>query len=78
MLKSENTEATVKKCGRCRKLYDHYPTGKKVQYNAILRIQRSDAGEIVWGIRSLVTDLCPECMDEFEKFMTAKLVEEKK
>lgn len=23
------------------------------------------------------TDLCPECMDEFEKFMTAKLLEEK-
>lgn len=27
--------------------------------------------------KTLITDLCPECMDEFEKFMTAKLLEEK-
>lgn len=65
----------AKKCDRCGKFYEHYPVGNKFQYNAIRRIQRTAAGETVTCIRNLTTDLCPECMDEFEKFMTAKIKE---
>ena len=68
--------ALAKKCDRCGKLYEHYPTGNKSQYNAIRRIQRNGVGETINGFDN--TDLCQECMDEFEKFMTAKLREEKK
>lgn len=70
--------AMAKKCDRCGKLYEHYPTGNKSQYNAIRRIQRNSIGEAVHGVYEHSADLCPECMDEFEKFMTAKLQEEKK
>ena len=69
--------AMAKKCDRCGKLYEHYPTGNKLQYNAIRRFQRNAVGETITCVKTLVTDLCPECMDEFEKFMTAKLREEK-
>ena len=68
--------AVAKKCDRCGKLYEHYPTGKKLQYNAIRRIQRNAIGNTINS--SYAIDLCPKCMDEFEKFMTAKLQEEKK
>lgn len=67
--------AMAKKCDRCGKLYEHYPTGNKLQYNAIRRIQRNAVGETIYGVHN--TDLCQECMGEFEKFMTAKLREEK-
>lgn len=70
--------AMAKKCDRCGKLYEYYPTGNKLQYNAILRIQRNAVGETITCIKTLTTDLCPECMNEFEKFMTAKFQEEKK
>lgn len=29
----------AKRCDRCGKFYDHYPTGNKPQYNAIRRVQ---------------------------------------
>lgn len=69
--------ALAKKCDRCGKLYEHYPTGNKLQYNAIRRFQRNAVGETITGVRTLTTDLCPECMGKFEKFVTAKLREEK-
>ena len=67
--------AIAKKCDRCGKLYEHYPTGNKSQYNAIRRFQRNAVGETITCVNTLTTDLCPECMDEFEKFMTAKIKE---
>ena len=62
--------AMAKKCDRCGKLYEHYPTGNKLQYNAIRRFQRNAIGETITCIKTLTTDLCPECMCEFDKFMT--------
>ena len=70
--------ALAKKCDRCRKLYEHYPIGNKAQYNAIRKIQTNIAGETINGTHGLVIDFCPECMDEFEKFMAVKFQEEKK
>ena len=69
--------AMAKKCDRCGKLYEHYPTGNNLQYNAIRRFQRNAVGETITCVKTITTDLCPECMDEFEKFITAKLREEK-
>lgn len=69
--------AIAKKCDRCGKFYEHYPTGNKLQCNAIRKIQRNVAGETI-AKNDLVIDLCPECMDKFEKFMTAKFQEEEK
>ena len=62
--------AMAKKCDRCGKLYEHYPnpTGNKLQYNAIREIQRNVIGNTINS--SYIIDLCPECMSEFDKFMT--------
>ena len=68
--------AMEKKCDRCGKLYEHYPTGNKLQSNAIRKIQRDAFGGTMNAYNEWMMDLCQECMDEFEKFMTAKLKEE--
>lgn len=58
----------VKKCDRCGNLYEYYPM-RKVKRNIVIEtIAKYD----------LVINLCPECMDKFEKFMTAKFQEEEK
>ena len=58
----------VKKCNRCGNLYEYYPI-RKVKRNIVIEtIAKYD----------LVINLCPECMDKFEKFMTAKFQEEEK
>ena len=58
----------VKKCDRCGNLYEHYPI-RKVKRNIVIEtIAKYD----------LVINLCPKCMDKFEKFMTAKFQEEEK
>lgn len=62
--------AMANKCDRCGKLYEHYPTDNKLQFNAIRRMQRNAIGDTI--NHSYAIDLCPECMGEFEKFMTAK------
>ena len=62
--------ALAKKCDRCGKLYEHYPKGNKAQYNAIRKFQRNVACETINGCCSSAIDLCPECMADFEKFMT--------
>lgn len=67
--------AMVNKCDRCGKLYEHYPTGNKLQYNAIRRIQRNAIGNTINS--SYAIDLCPECINEFEKFMSVKFQEDK-
>ena len=59
--------ALAKKCDRCGKLYEHYPTGSKPQYNAIRRLYKTENGGITSVGESI--DLCPECMEAFDKFM---------
>ena len=54
----------AKKCDRCGKFYENYPTGNKTQYNALRIIQRNSIDETINGYTTY--DLCPECMDEFE------------
>ena len=59
----------------CRDVEDGTcPEGNKSQSNAISvtlrKIQRDDLGGIANTIHDSVIDLCPECMDEFEEFMT--------
>ena len=60
--------ALAKKCDRCGKLYEHYPTGIKSQYNAIRRLCKTENGCIT--SEGVAFDLCPKCMDAFDKFMT--------
>ena len=67
--------ALAKKCERCGKMYEHYPMGNKLQHNAIRRIQRNAIGNTINS--SYAIDLCPECMNEFEKFMSVKFQEDK-
>ena len=58
----------VKKCDRCGNLYEYYPI-REVKRNIVIEtIAKYD----------LIINLCPECMDKFEKFMTAKFQEEEK
>ena len=59
----------AKKCNRCEKYYDHYPKGNKKQYNGVRRIYRADTGSLQDNGDML--DLCPECMDAFDKFITS-------
>ena len=59
--------ALAKKCSRCKKYYDHYPTGDKKQWNGVLRIHVDKTGvRTDWHMD---LDFCPECMSEFDKFM---------
>ena len=59
--------ALAKKCDRCGKLYEHYPTGSKPQCNAIKRLRKAENGVITFEEISI--DLCPECMESFDAFM---------
>lgn len=60
----------AKKCNRCGKYYDHYPTGNKITYNSLMRFQMNAKGDTV-QFQDTIIDLCPECMDAFDKFMTS-------
>lgn len=51
--------------------------GNKTQWNAIRKIQRNTVGDTVNGAYTPTIDLCPECMNEFEKFMSVKFQENK-
>ena len=59
--------ALAKKCDRCGKLYEHYPTSSKQQYNAIRRLCKNENGGIT--SEGVSFDLCPKCMESFDKFM---------
>lgn len=60
----------ARKCDRCCKFYEHYDGrnlfkgGEKA--NALRLIDR-DLDEKYWSRRDL--DLCPECMQGFERFI---------
>lgn len=57
----------AKKCNRCGKLYEQYTTGKKIQYNAVRRVQTNVVGDI--SNYDYVLDLCESCMSAFNVFM---------
>ena len=61
--------ALAKKCDRCGKFYEHYPKGNKSQSNAIRKVQKDDTGGTVNAFANWVIDLCPECMNSFEKWL---------
>ena len=62
--------ALARKCDRCGKLHEYYPTGNRMQYNAVKCVFKTNNGLTNAEDRS--KDLCPECMAEFDAFMTAK------
>ena len=59
---------------RCGKKYEHFSKDNKLPYNAIQPIRRNALGVIMHA--GLLMDLCPKCMNEFEKFMTVNSKEE--
>lgn len=60
--------ALAKKCDRCGKLYEHYPIGNMPgEYNAICKMRQGYSGSTEYT--GAVTDLCPDCMAAFVKFM---------
>lgn len=63
----------AKKCDRCGKLYEHYPVGSKSRYNAVKRLHISANGFVISEDGS--RDLCPECMEAFDEFMTKIIAE---
>lgn len=60
----------AKKCNRFGKYYDHYPTGTKIVHNSLVRLQMNVTCDNVM-FQDTRIDLCPECMDAFDKFMTS-------
>ena len=64
------TLAMARMCDRCGKLYEHYPKNNKPRYNALLPIRRDAVGTVM--DIGIAMDLCPKCMDAFEKFMAYK------
>lgn len=58
----------ARKCDRCGKLYEHFTGLKKNKENAnaIITIDK-DLEEKYWSRKSY--DFCPECMNEFIKFL---------
>ena len=67
--------AIARKCDRCGKLYEYYPEGNKVRYNGVQRMYRDLGGSFRY---EKLFDLCPECMNAFDEFMTkGKFVEAK-
>lgn len=60
--------ALAKKCDRCGKFYDSYPIGDVPGvYNSVRRYRK--IGEAKQTFESEIKDLCPECMEAFDKFM---------
>lgn len=59
--------ALAKKCSRCGKYYDHYPTGHKIVRNSIARVTLDAKGSVSGNDDPM--DFCEECMSEFDKFM---------
>ena len=57
----------AKKCSRCGKFYEHYPTGEKTQWNGVARIYMDHRG--TFREHHCWLDFCPECMSAFDKFM---------
>ena len=65
----------AKKCDRCGKFYDHYIGNQQFKNgeraNALLLIDR-DLDEEYWSRKTY--DLCPGCMEGFERFIRGSAV----
>ena len=60
--------ALAKKCDRCGKFYEHYPIGDPPRTgNAVGRMRRGR--DLSDKITLDVMDLCPDCMESFDRFM---------
>ncbi len=60
--------ALAKKCDRCGKLHEHYPTNDNNVCNSIQSLCVTSCGQ-VW--RSMNRkDLCPECMEAIKAFLS--------
>lgn len=64
------TLAMARMCDRCGKLYEYYPKDDKPRYNALRPIRMDAVGNVMDIVPAM--DLCPKCMDAFEKFMAYK------
>ena len=62
--------ARAMKCDRCSKLYEHYDGAKQFkdteEANGV-HIVDKDSNEKFWVRKNY--DLCPDCMEELEKFL---------
>lgn len=58
----------AKKCDRCKKLYEYYENQNR--FNAAAMIRINDVGVI--SRDGPHYDLCPECMNKFDKFLNGK------
>lgn len=64
--------AIARKCDRCGKLYEHYPTDDNCedgeQHNSIRKVYRDVNYKLLAETKPL--DLCPDCMRAFNEFMS--------
>lgn len=68
--------AVARKCDRCGKFYDHYPIGDVPGvYNAVRRYRKCSE-TTQQSFETNIKDLCPECMEAFDKFMRMENVDE--
>lgn len=58
--------ALVKQCDRCGKFYKNYSSG----YNTIKEFKTNCCKEAVENSFGRTYDLCRECMEDFEEFMS--------
>ena len=65
--------ALAKKCDRCKKLYmpRTVKTDNGQKFNGIMLIERDD-NNVSYGPRGS-KDLCPECLNEFVRFMNTRV-----
>ena len=60
--------AEAKKCDRCGKFYEPYPTGDALgAYNSVRRARTNLFGAIVYEKDQI--DLCEQCMCELNEFL---------
>lgn len=68
----------AKKCDRCGKLYEHYPTddnlGNGEPHNGIKKVYVDIKNAVLAASRPM--DLCPECLRNFNLFMARLPLEE--
>lgn len=57
----------AKKCDRCGKLYEHYPSNGDRQYNSVKRLIRS-VDSCRYSAEN-TKDLCPDCMMKLNTFL---------
>lgn len=59
----------ARKCDRCKKLYEHYPKGNKIEFNGFRLTYKKPQDANYADMYDDVRDLCPECMKELKRWM---------